>query len=105
MSNVQAGRRPLTVMFCDLANSVPLARYYGAEQFRDFLNTYREIRAVPVRRYGGFTARYVGDGILLYFGYPTAHEDDAERAVLAGLEILAAHRHAQLPPRRHDRAT
>jgi class 3 adenylate cyclase len=81
--------RPLTVMFCDLTGSVPLSRFYGAEEFRNLLSEYREICATAVRRYDGFTARYVGDGILMYFGYPTAHEDDAERALRAALAIRA----------------
>jgi class 3 adenylate cyclase/tetratricopeptide (TPR) repeat protein len=84
-----ADRRPLTVMFCDLADSVPLSRHFGAEEFRSLLNTYRELCVGPIRRYGGFTARYAGDGIMIYFGYPSAHEDDAARALWAGLEILA----------------
>jgi len=81
--------RPLTVMFCDLTGSVSLSRFYGPEEFRNLLSEYRLICATAARRYDGFTARYVGDGILMYFGYPTAHEDDAERALRAALEIRA----------------
>ncbi len=82
-----ADRRPLTVVFCDLADSIPISRHFGPEEFRSFLKTYRAVCSEPLRRYGGFTARYVGDGILMYFGYPVAHENDAERALYASLEI------------------
>jgi class 3 adenylate cyclase/predicted ATPase len=85
-----AERRQLTVMFCDMVGSTALSQQYDPEDVRDIIATYRERCARVVERYGGYIARYVGDGILVYFGYPTAHEDDAERAVLTGLEIVQA---------------
>lgn len=82
-------RRQLTIMFCDLTDSIIISRQLGPEAFRSFLITYRELCARSLRRYGGFTARYVGDSILMYFGYPDAHEDDAERAIRCAFDILA----------------
>lgn len=91
-SNAIAGaeRRQLTVMFCDMVGSTALSQQFDPEDVRDIIATYRERCARVVERYGGYVARYVGDGILVYFGYPNAHEDDAERAVLTGLEIVQA---------------
>src|SRR5262249_15691417 len=83
-----AERRQLTIMFCDMVGSTPLSEQCDPEDLRDRIAAYRETCARAVNRYEGFVARYVGDGILVYFGYPKAHEDDAERAVLAGLEIV-----------------
>ena len=88
LSNVAAAeRRQLTVMFCDMVGSTALSEQFDPEEFRDVIATYRETCARILERYDGYIARYVGDGILVYFGYPNAHEDDAERAVRAGLEI------------------
>ena len=81
-------RRPLTVLFCDLVNSVELSNASDPEDFRTLLNQYRSVCSGPIHRFGGFVARYIGDGILAYFGYPLAHEDDAERAIRASIEIL-----------------
>lgn len=89
-SQEAADRRPLTVVFCDLADSIPVSRHFGPEEFRALLNTYRAACSSPLRRYGGYAARYVGDGILIYFGYPFAHENDAERALYASIEIRSA---------------
>ena len=88
LSNAAAAeRRQLTVMFCDMVGSTALSEQFDPEELRDVIATYRETCARIVERYDGYIARYVGDGILVYFGYPNAHEDDAERAVRAGLEI------------------
>jgi class 3 adenylate cyclase/tetratricopeptide (TPR) repeat protein len=82
-----AERRQLTVMFCDMVGSTALSERFDPEDVRDMIAAYRECCARVVERYHGYVARYIGDGILVYFGYPNAHEDDAERAVRTGLEI------------------
>jgi class 3 adenylate cyclase/tetratricopeptide (TPR) repeat protein len=84
-----AERRQLTVMFCDLVDSAGLANSRDLEDLRELFRDYRAVCKPAVERYDGFIARYVGDGILAYFGYPQAHEEDAERAVRAGLGIIA----------------
>jgi class 3 adenylate cyclase len=81
-------RRQLTVMFCDLVGSTALSEKLDPEELRNLLHAYRTLCGEVITRYDGFVARYVGDGILTYFGWPTAHEDDAERAVRAALEIV-----------------
>jgi class 3 adenylate cyclase len=81
-------RRQLTVMFCDLVGSTALSEKLDPEELRSLLHAYRTLCGEVITRYDGFVARYVGDGILTYFGWPTAHEDDAERAVRAALEIV-----------------
>ena len=83
-------RRQLTVMFCDLVGSVQLSHALDPEDLRDVVRDYRDACSAVVARYGGTTAQFQGDGILVYFGYPVAHEDDARRSVQAGLEILQA---------------
>src|SRR5262245_9049979 len=88
LANAGAARRQLTVMFCDMVGSTALSERIDPEEFRDLIAAYRETCARVIERYEGYVARYVGDGILVYFGYPGAHEDDAERAVRAGLEIV-----------------
>src|SRR5689334_9927921 len=91
----QAGeRRQLTVMFCDLVGSTALSEKLDPEELRDLLHAYRTLCGDIIARYDGFVARYVGDGILTYFGWPGAHEDDAERAVRAALEIVETVRRA-----------
>ncbi|MBR0831010.1 AAA family ATPase [Bradyrhizobium manausense] len=87
-SEVGAERRQLTTMFCDMVDSTGLSAQFDPEDVRDMIASFRETCVRVVKHYEGFAARYVGDGILVYFGYPTAHEDDAERAVRAGLEIV-----------------
>src|SRR4051794_24108515 len=82
-------RRQLTVMFCDLVGSTALSEKLDPEELRSLLHVYRTLCGEVIARYDGYIARYVGDGILTYFGWPTAHEDDAERAVRAALEIVA----------------
>src|SRR6516225_8240421 len=85
-----AERRQVTVMFSDLVGSTALSARMDPEDLRELISAYRKCAAEAVRRFGGFVARYMGDGVLVYFGYPEAHEDDAERAVRAGLELIAA---------------
>ena len=86
----RAQRRHMTVMFCDLVDSTPLAGLLDAEDFREVLSGYQRACARAIGRFDGYTAKYVGDGLVAYFGYPRAHEDDARRAVFAGLAILDA---------------
>src|SRR6516164_467702 len=85
-----AERRQLTVMFCDLVGSTALSVRFDPEELREEIRAYQNAVAAVVARYDGFVAKFMGDGVLAYFGYPRAHEDDAERAVRAGLEIAAA---------------
>src|SRR4051812_31296924 len=87
-------RRQLTVMFCDLVGSTALGEKLDPEELRSLLHAYRTLCGDVIARYDGFIARYVGDGILTYFGRPTAHEDDAERAVRVALEIVETVRRA-----------
>jgi class 3 adenylate cyclase len=87
-----AERRQLTVLFCDLVDSTPLTRQLDPEDYRTVVRAYQETAAIVVQRYDGHIAQYLGDGLLVYFGYPQAHEDDAQRAVRTGLELLAAMR-------------
>ena len=86
----EAERRQLTVMFCDLVGSSALAERLDPEELRDLLAQYQQTCADVIQRCGGHIARYVGDGILAYFGYPQAHEDDPQRGVRAGLDIIEA---------------
>jgi class 3 adenylate cyclase/predicted ATPase len=83
-----AERRQVTVMFADLVGSTALSAGMDPEDLREIISTYQQRVAETVHHLGGFVARYVGDGVLVYFGYPHAHEDDAERAVQAGLELI-----------------
>jgi class 3 adenylate cyclase/tetratricopeptide (TPR) repeat protein len=83
-----AERRQLTVMFCDLVGSAELAHRQDPEDLRELVSAYQAVCQSAIEHYGGFVARYVGDGILAYFGYPQAYEEDAERAVRAGLGII-----------------
>jgi class 3 adenylate cyclase len=85
-----AERRQLTVMFCDLVGSTPLSTRFDPEDLREIVGAYHRCVADTVARFGGFVAKYMGDGVLIYFGYPEAHEDDAERAVRAGLAVIDA---------------
>jgi class 3 adenylate cyclase/tetratricopeptide (TPR) repeat protein len=80
-------RRQLTVMFCDLVGSTELAQRIDPEELRDVLREYRSVCVEATKRFDGHIAQYLGDGVMVYFGYPLAHEDDAGRAVRAGLEI------------------
>jgi len=85
-----AERRQVTVMFSDLVGSTALSARMDPEDLREVISTYQKCVADTVRRFDGFVAKYMGDGVLVYFGYPQAHEDDAERAVRAGLELIGA---------------
>jgi class 3 adenylate cyclase len=89
-SSGEAERRQVTVMFSDLVGSTALSARMDPEDLREVISTYQKCVAETVRRFGGFVAKYMGDGVLVYFGYPEAHEDDAERAVRAGLELVGA---------------
>ncbi len=89
-SPAEAERRQLTVLFCDLADSTKLAADLGPEDWREMLRAYQESVVPVVERFDGYVAQYLGDGVVVYFGFPSAHEDDAERAVRAGLGIAEA---------------
>ncbi len=86
----EAERRQLTVLFCDLVDSTVLARQLDPEAWREVVRAYQEVCARVIARYEGHIAQYLGDGLLVYFGYPQAHEDDAQRAVRAGLGMIEA---------------
>jgi predicted ATPase/class 3 adenylate cyclase len=85
-----AERRQVTVMFSDLVGSTALSARMDPEDLREVITAYQKCVAETVQRFGGFVAKYMGDGVLIYFGYPQAHEDDAERAVRSGLELVGA---------------
>src|ERR1700726_4510877 len=85
-----AERRQLTVMFCALVGSTTLSARLDPEDLREIIGAYQRCCAVQIELSGGFVAKYMGDGVLAYFGYPQAHEDDAERAVRAGLALVEA---------------
>jgi len=85
-----AERRQVTVMFSDLVGSTALSARMDPEDLREVISAYQKCVAEAVRRFDGFLAKYMGDGVLVYFGYPQAHEDAAERAVRAGLELISA---------------
>src|SRR5262245_59998823 len=85
-----AERRQLTVMFCDLVNSTALSGQLDPEDWRDVVRAYQRVCSEIIQRFDEHIAQLLGDGLLLYFGYPQAHEDDAQRAVRTGLEILDA---------------
>jgi class 3 adenylate cyclase/tetratricopeptide (TPR) repeat protein len=85
-----AERRQVTVMFSDLVGSTALSARMDPEDLREVISSYQKAVAESVQRFGGFVAKYMGDGVLIYFGYPQAHEDDAERAVRAALDLIQA---------------
>ena len=87
-ARTQAERRQLTVMFCDLVGSTPLSARFDPEDLRGIIGSYHRCVAETAEGFGGFVARYMGDGVLIYFGYPQAHEDDAERATRCGLALV-----------------
>jgi class 3 adenylate cyclase/predicted ATPase len=89
-ARADAERRQLTVLFCDLVGSTALSARLDPEDLREVIAAYHRAVADVVRSFDGFVAKYMGDGVLVYFGYPRAHEDDAERAVRAGLGIIEA---------------
>src|SRR6266571_1199420 len=86
----EAERRQLTILFCDLVGSVALSRQLDPEDYRAAVRAYQAACAVVIERFDGYIAQYLGDGLLVYFGYPLAHEDDAQRAVRAGLVMVEA---------------
>src|SRR5262249_52319200 len=86
----EAERRQLTVMFCDLVDSTKLSSQLDPEDWRDVVRAYQRVCTDVIQRYDGHIAQLLGDGLLVYFGYPLAHEDDAQRAVRAGLGIIEA---------------
>jgi class 3 adenylate cyclase/tetratricopeptide (TPR) repeat protein len=89
-AQADAERRQLTVMFCDLVGSTALSTRHDPEDLRELIADYHRAVAETVSRFDGFVAKYMGDGVLIYFGYPQAHEDDAERAVRAALAVIEA---------------
>jgi class 3 adenylate cyclase len=89
-STPDAERRQLTVMFCDLVDSTKLASHFDPEDWRDVVRAYQRVCIDVIQRYEGHIAQLLGDGLLVYLGYPQAHEDDAQRAVRTGLGMLAA---------------
>jgi class 3 adenylate cyclase len=96
---IDAERRQLTVMFCDLVGSTALSTRHDPEDLRELIGDYHRTVADTVGHFDGFVAKYMGDGVLVYFGYPQAHEDDAERAVRAGLAVIeAVGRLPEVPP-------
>ena len=86
----EAERRQLTVLFCDLVDSTALAGQLDPEDLREVVRAYQDTCAKVIARFDGHIAQYLGDGLLVYFGYPRAHEDDAQRAVRAGLGMVDA---------------
>src|SRR5262245_12297283 len=86
----RAERRQVTVMFSDMVGSTALSARMDPEDLREVIAAYHKCAAATVERFDGFLAQFLGDGVLVYFGYPKAHEDDAERAVRAGLELVTA---------------
>jgi class 3 adenylate cyclase/tetratricopeptide (TPR) repeat protein len=86
----EAERRQLTVMFCDLADSTRLSQQLDPEDLRDVIRAYQQTCAEVIKHYDGYVAQHLGDGLLIYFGWPQAHEDDAQRALHAGLGIVDA---------------
>src|SRR5712692_1038303 len=85
-----AERRQLTVMFCDLVGSTALSAQLDPEELREVVRLYQETCTAVIQSYAGHIAQHLGDGLLVYFGYPAAHEDDAQRAIRVGLDILTA---------------
>ena len=90
LTRPEAERRQLTVMFCDLVGSTRLAGRLDPEDLREVTRAYQEVSSRVIRQFDGYVAQLLGDGLLVYFGYPNAHEDDAQRAGRAGLEIISA---------------
>jgi class 3 adenylate cyclase len=86
----EAERRQLTVLFCDLVDSTVLASQLDPEELREVVRAYQDTCGKVITRFEGHIAQYLGDGLLVYFGYPLAHEDDAQRAVRAGLGMIEA---------------
>jgi predicted ATPase/class 3 adenylate cyclase len=94
-SQRSAERRQITVMFCDLVGSTALSEQLDPEDLSALMKGYQRVSAQVVQRYEGHVAQYLGDGLMVYFGWPSAHEDDAERAIRSALEIIAAIKHVE----------
>jgi class 3 adenylate cyclase/tetratricopeptide (TPR) repeat protein len=94
---IEGERRQLTIMFCDLVGSTALSARFDPEDLREIIAAYHRAVSVTVGRFAGFVAKYMGDGVLVYFGYPRAHENDPESAVRAALAAIEAVRHLDLP--------
>src|SRR5262249_9957066 len=92
-----AERRQLTVMFCDLVGSTTLSTQLDPEDYRSVVQQYHQTCEAVIQRYDGFVPQHLGDGLLVYFGYPSAHEDDAPRAVRTALGIVEAIQHLSFP--------
>src|ERR1700730_17839788 len=88
--DLQGERRHLAVLFCDLVGSTEIARHLDPEEWREIVGEYHRAAAQAIERFGGHVAQYLGDGVMAFFGYPEAHDNDAERAARAGLAILDA---------------
>src|SRR5207244_11645977 len=86
----EAERRQLTILFCDLVSSTALSRQLDPEDYRAAVRAYQAACAPVIEHFDGYIAQYLGDSLLVYFGYPLAHEDDARRAVRTGLGIVEA---------------
>ena len=99
VSGAEAERRQLTLMFCDLVGSTPLASRFDPEDLSEIIGSYHRTVTEAIARFDGFVAKFMGDGVLTYFGYPKAHEDDAERVVRAGLAVIDAVARLDLPER------
>ena len=93
-----AEETPLTVLFSDLVGSTQLSSQFDPEDWRDIVRAYQHVSVAVLQRLGGHVAQCQGDGLLVYFGYPAAHEDDAQHAVQAGLEIVTSERTPRLGP-------
>jgi class 3 adenylate cyclase len=89
-SSLHVERRQLTVMFCDLVDSTQLSSQLDPEDLREVIRAYQQASVAVIERFAGHVAQFLGDGLLVYFGYPQAHEDDARRARHAGLQIVEA---------------
>ena len=94
---IEGERRQLTIMFCDLVGSTALSARFDPEDLREIIAAYHRAVSDTVSRFAGFVAKYMGDGVLVYFGYPSAHEDDPEGAVRAALATIEAVRRLDLP--------
>ncbi|MCW5860795.1 MAG: hypothetical protein KIS63_21050, partial [Caldilineales bacterium] len=95
----EAERRQITVLFADMVGSTALSQGMDPEAFRDVIRGFQDATAGAVARFDGYVAKFMGDGVLAYFGWPRAHEDDAERAVRAGLALVEAARSLKSPQR------
>jgi Adenylate and Guanylate cyclase catalytic domain/SAM domain (Sterile alpha motif) len=98
-----AERRQLTVMFCDLVGSTELSQKLDPEALRELMRAYQQACGAVIEKYAGHVAQYLGDGLMVYFGWPRAHEDDAERAIRAGLEITETIKQVAAPEPLHVR--